>query len=431
MTKTLATSLTESLVDFSILKKRYRPVLEIVKLLIGVIPNCDRILEIWPTAFRTYNLLVPNLLGLPKSLFANQFLKDSLSLAIYSSSRASGCAYCTAHTCSFALRRGMKFESVKGAFAPNQKSIVSIAAGLSLQKAHISNDEMSQFFSYFDANEREFLVLSIGLMGFLNKFMDAMGVELEDDSAKEVGQILASTGWTPGKHLRNGFDLSISKLPKPDSLVTYLKILLNAPSALLLEKRWMTLVSMGQTSAWSELNYFDSLLKKITYKKNAMVLKAVLIDNMNATRTTTGLLGKYLAGYVYSKVVSNAALAKQMMQLTITTSPTISLELFESLDKIVDQPTPISTNDCSSLISHLCYYETIGFSEEVIILLARCASTSPSIISEDVISLVGRRMSPSQIVEIISWISLLQLFHRIDYYYLSVQNYHLDSMTKT
>ena len=33
--------------------------LEMVRQLIGVVPDCDRYLEIWPTGFRTYNLIVP------------------------------------------------------------------------------------------------------------------------------------------------------------------------------------------------------------------------------------------------------------------------------------------------------------------------------------------------------------------------------------
>ena len=42
------------------LHQQYGSVLELVRTLIGVVPNCDPYLEIWPTAFRTYNVLVPN-----------------------------------------------------------------------------------------------------------------------------------------------------------------------------------------------------------------------------------------------------------------------------------------------------------------------------------------------------------------------------------
>ena len=63
---TLIQSLRPAGVDFARLRPEYGPMLQIVRLLIGVVPNCDPVLAIWPTGFRTYNLIVPNLLNLPK-----------------------------------------------------------------------------------------------------------------------------------------------------------------------------------------------------------------------------------------------------------------------------------------------------------------------------------------------------------------------------
>ena len=62
---TLASLLHRDAVAWPTLHDRYGPLLELVRVIIGVVPNCDRYLEIWPPAFRTYNLLVPNLLNLP------------------------------------------------------------------------------------------------------------------------------------------------------------------------------------------------------------------------------------------------------------------------------------------------------------------------------------------------------------------------------
>jgi hypothetical protein len=59
MEKTLAAGLQSASVDFETLLKHYNPVLALVKELIGVIPNCDPVLEIWPPGFRSYNLLGP------------------------------------------------------------------------------------------------------------------------------------------------------------------------------------------------------------------------------------------------------------------------------------------------------------------------------------------------------------------------------------
>ena len=63
MSVTLAEALKDERVPFAELQHRYRPVLGLVEVLIGVVPNCDRYLEIWPPGFRTYNLHVRLLPG--------------------------------------------------------------------------------------------------------------------------------------------------------------------------------------------------------------------------------------------------------------------------------------------------------------------------------------------------------------------------------
>ena len=66
--KTLAQQIQPAAVPFSELEKEYRPMLKLVEQMIGVVPNCDPYLEIWPTGFKTYNLLVPNLLNAPQAI---------------------------------------------------------------------------------------------------------------------------------------------------------------------------------------------------------------------------------------------------------------------------------------------------------------------------------------------------------------------------
>ncbi|MEO1005243.1 MAG: hypothetical protein AAFW67_05190, partial [Cyanobacteria bacterium J06638_38] len=68
-TNTIAQQLKSSEIDFETLHKNYHPMLGLVRELIGVVPNCDKLLEIWSPGFRTYNLIVPNFLNLPFSLF--------------------------------------------------------------------------------------------------------------------------------------------------------------------------------------------------------------------------------------------------------------------------------------------------------------------------------------------------------------------------
>ncbi len=102
-------------VPFETLHVRYGSLLELVRKLLGVVPNCDPYLEIWPPAFRTYNVMVPNLLNLPLMVWGFGAPRSTLGLAMYVSSRTAGCMYCSAHSCTFALRRGATVEEVVSA----------------------------------------------------------------------------------------------------------------------------------------------------------------------------------------------------------------------------------------------------------------------------------------------------------------------------
>ncbi|MGI9616494.1 MAG: hypothetical protein ACR2QO_26495, partial [Acidimicrobiales bacterium] len=131
MPATLAEVLSDDRVEFEELEASYQPLLSIVEILIGVVPKCDRYLEIWQPGFRTYNLFVPNYLNLPALLFGRGAPKDAVGLGMYTSSRAAGCAYCSAHCCSFALRRGATSDAVSDASRnPGEAATAAVAEAL-------------------------------------------------------------------------------------------------------------------------------------------------------------------------------------------------------------------------------------------------------------------------------------------------------------
>ena len=111
--QTLVPLLRDEMVAWETLEDRYGALLKLVEVLLGVVPNCDRYLEIWPPAFRTYNVMVPNFLNLPAPIFGvGGAPGEMVGLGMYVSSRVAECAYCTAHSCSFALRRGASADTV-------------------------------------------------------------------------------------------------------------------------------------------------------------------------------------------------------------------------------------------------------------------------------------------------------------------------------
>ena len=93
----LVSLLEEHAVPLTTLRARYGALLGLVDALLGVVPNCDSYLEIWPTAFRSYNVMVPNLLNLPLLVWGLGAPRSTVGLAMYASSRSAGCAYCSAH----------------------------------------------------------------------------------------------------------------------------------------------------------------------------------------------------------------------------------------------------------------------------------------------------------------------------------------------
>jgi hypothetical protein len=95
---TIAEHLESDIVEIDELHRTYGPMLHMVHELIGVIPDCDTYLEIWPPGFRTYNLCVPNFLNLPASLLRRDGVKAHMGLAMYVASRTAECPYCSAHT---------------------------------------------------------------------------------------------------------------------------------------------------------------------------------------------------------------------------------------------------------------------------------------------------------------------------------------------
>jgi hypothetical protein len=136
MNATLVSLLRSDVVPEETLRQRYGSgFLELTRAMLGVVPNSGPYLEIWPVGFRTCNVIVPNLLNMPFALWGFGAPRDIVGLAMYAASRAAQCAYCSTHSCSFALRRGATSASVAGALAghaePRARAAIAVWNGLS------------------------------------------------------------------------------------------------------------------------------------------------------------------------------------------------------------------------------------------------------------------------------------------------------------
>lgn len=426
--ETLAEQLQPSAIDFGILHGQYHPMLALVKELIGVIPNCDPLLEIWPPGFRTYNLLVPNYLNLPFSLWGFGAPKALVGLAMYTSSRAAACAYCSAHTCSFALRRGAREASLVGRRTPREAAVVAVAEGLSRIPCDLTATQCETLSDHFSPEDIEWFVLSIGLMGFLNKFMDAAGVELEVETMVEVDPLLTATGWTPGQHFREAVPPHLSNTSGPppiDSPGTYFRILKQLPSAIQMEQQW----TEGVPDQWPEAGtflekqtgYSFPLLSKLGQKRVIRALTTVLRDNLDAAQTKVGLTAKCLAAFVYATVVENKTLAMEARLLAARLAPALEESTFATVEQFANQPLGKDVMAIEQAIATLSSLPILSEQDAAAIILARTASTSPAEITPAILSNVSPRLHPASMVELLVWLSIQQLLHRLGCFYAVAQ----------
>jgi hypothetical protein len=381
----LVSLLKKDAVPFETLHAQYGGLLELVRTLIGVVPNCDPYLEIWPPAFRTYNVLVPNFLNLPFLVWGMGAPKEVLGLAIYASSRAAGCAYCSAHTCSFAVRRGTAADKVAGAvgedlarYTPAERAAIAMARAVSRVPAEVTAAHRQELLASFSKGDAEWMVLGVAMMGFLNKFMDALGVELEEATAAEVGGIISPSGWAPGKHLDAASVPAGGAPPQPDTLMTKVGVVRHAPSALSLDKKW----TAGVPDRWPAVgDYLRThaghdfpILSRLTHKRAVRALATMLRDNLDASTSVIGIPRKLAAGVLFAQGVGDAALEAQLRGLgTIEMDPRV---------------------------------EALG----------RAIASSPAMV-DDVTMERCRVLPAAAIVEVVTFVSVMQLVHRLEAFY--------------
>ena len=413
--QTLVPLLKDHMVPWVTLEERYGPLLELVRTLIGVVPNCDRYLEIWEPAFRTYNIMVPNFLNLPFSIFGfGGAPADVVAMSMYVSSRTAECPYCSAHTCSFALRRGASPEKVAhalmgdgAAFSPGELATIAVARSLARIPCELTAAERDDLTRCYGPEQAEWIVLGAVMMGFLNKFMDTIGVELERSTVAEVSATMGAD-WTPGKA---GADLDPAAATKPpppaDDLRTKLRVVPLLPAALRLDKRWQK----GVPKAWPAVGEFlrattghdFPVLSRLRHARAIQSVASMLRENLEPTTTVIGLEVKVLAGAIFAEVVADEALAADVRALAARHGLT-ETQMTEARRFAKDQDAAPPCSDPK---------------QRAALLLARAASPSPAEIDPGIVAACREApLSAPAIVELVSWMSVLQMLHRLSSYYV-------------
>ena len=392
--------LREEMVAWETLEERYGALLKLVEVLLGVVPNCDRYLEIWPPAFRSYNVMVPNFLNLPAPIFGlGGAPGEIVGLGMYVSSRVAECPYCTAHACSFALRRGASAEKVAQAlmgggdaeFTRGELATIAVARSLGRIPCELTAAERDELVDVFGASHAEWVVLGVVMMGFLNKFMNATGVELEQSVYSEVSQTLGSR-WSAGSAGAALDGAAPAKPPPPaDGLATKLRVLPLVPGALRLDARWQRGVPKAapQVGAYlrERVGHDFPVLARLRHRRAARAIAFMLRENLSAQETVIGLDTKIRCGLVFAEVIADETLAADVRALAA------------AHDVDPGQASADPRLDAA-------------------LLLARAASPSPAEIDADVVDACrDSGLPPAAIVELVTWLAVLQMLHRLSCFY--------------
>lgn len=126
----------------------------------------------------------------------------------YISSHTAGCRYCQAHAIRAAERYGAGQEKLEHiweyqthpAFSEAERAALDFALKSSAIPNAVDKIAADCLRKYWDEGEIVEIMGVIALFGFLNRWNDSMGTELEQGAAESGQQYLSRYGWTKGKH---------------------------------------------------------------------------------------------------------------------------------------------------------------------------------------------------------------------------------------
>jgi uncharacterized peroxidase-related enzyme len=127
----------------------------------------------------------------------------------YLSSYAAGCQYCQAHTIRAAERYGadaVQMENIwdyktHPAFNDAERAALDFAVAASTIPNAVDNTIADNLRKHWNDGEITELTGVVALFGFLNRWNDSMGTELEKGALESGEKYLAAGNWTGGKHI--------------------------------------------------------------------------------------------------------------------------------------------------------------------------------------------------------------------------------------
>lgn len=129
-------------------------------------------------------------------------------LIAYLSSMTTGCRYCEAHAIRAAVRYGSEEDKLQNiwdyrtypAFTDAERAAFDLAIAASSVPNAVDDEIAENMRAHWDQGEIVEIMGVIALFGYLNRWNDSMGTQLEEPAADDGNNYLAGQGWSRGKH---------------------------------------------------------------------------------------------------------------------------------------------------------------------------------------------------------------------------------------
>lgn len=126
----------------------------------------------------------------------------------YLSSMTAGCRYCEAHAIRAADRYGSESTRLEHiwdyktheSFTEGERAIFDLAIAASTVPNGVNDEIASRMREHWDEGEIVEVMGVVALFGYLNRWNDSMGTQLEEPAADDGNKFLGKAGWNRGKH---------------------------------------------------------------------------------------------------------------------------------------------------------------------------------------------------------------------------------------
>lgn len=343
------------------------------------------------------------------------------------------------NSCTMALRRGLREDAIKGRdLNEGESAALDLGKALGTQPCKMDISIHERLVANLGSANAEWTLHGTCMMGWLGRFMDMMGVDMEEILVTEVEDLLRPTGWSTGQHAvaapQDDLQEALKGPPRRgDNLAAYLEILMQTPSAIMYDRKTVG----GIPGSWPAAgDYLQNLLGhnfpvlgRLKHSRARSGYVAALRDNLTSPDCNFSRRQKYALAVMFSMVCENTELEGTMRKLynkeeaeEVNARNETDADLLLAVQNLAEISGRGVACDSAWLENILRMLHVSGISERDagMLTLAVSGSTSPGRVGPEIVRLVGERLSPAESVEIVSWLGVLTLFNRLMSYFAVV-----------